>query len=699
MSKLKRLQLVLKPVKKDMLIYYYFLNQFKKRQSMQRKILYLLVSCLGICGNLQAQNQDNIDIKFYDIHLELGLEKATLKGRINCSFTTLESKVDEIFLDLTDELKVSKIDGAASFTQANDQLNIKLNQKLGQGANSSIIIHYAGVPPTITKNKLEYGLLYKNHGKHKERIIASITYPHYAYLWLPCKNNSTDKIDSVHMHITIPDKKAKVEMLNPKTQQRQAIPYVAISNGVLNKTTRDEGTKTAHWRHGYAIAPHHILVAVSNFAKVPAGKFKGRTHEYPINFYVLPEKYKEAKAMVKRSREIMKCLTKTFGKYPYHQEHFSVTQIGFSIGNRNGVPTQTNILLESLKSINISKLVHNTASMWFGNYISPETESDYWITEGLASYAEPMWQEYKRGLGAVSIVLGERKEYFGPGNLKKEENALIKTELMTKKSAYVMHMLRGMMEDTYFFDALRGITSKKRMKNVKHETYINTRLFKEICEYYASENYQVDYTDFFNQWIDGEFYPVYTIEFENVKKGQVSVTIKQDALKTYPSFFKMDNIRLKVIFDDGTSVTEKIRRNQERIESFNFTYEQAVKDIIFDDGHWIFKDLKYVHHKMGGKFALTEVEINTSEDRRTVELSFNSSKKQDVAIQLYRINPADGKEEKISEMPLEKVEGKQTQKFRIPLGPSDRGNFIIKIVGKSDVYTKILRLNRLKSVF
>ncbi|MCH2044705.1 MAG: peptidase M1 [Saprospiraceae bacterium] len=671
---------------------------------MQRHILYLLLCFFGgFISNAQAQNDpsSNVDIVFYDIHVDLGIDQAQLDGRVTCNFTALEGGVSTLVLDLTDELKVSKVEGSKSFKQENNQLIIELDRTLGKGDNSNLVIFYGGVPPTVEKNKLEYGLLYKTQGSTNERIIASITYPNYTYLWLPCKNSSTDKIDSIHMHISIPDKKSVVEIVNPKTKKKEAktIPYTAVSNGVLVKTSKEDNKKVYFWRHGYAIAPHHILIAISNFAKVPAGKFKGRTHEYPIEFYVLPEKYAEAKAMINRAPEIMKCLTKTFGKYPYHQEKFSITQLGFSIGERNGVPTQTNVLLESLKSLNISKLVNQTASMWFGNYISPETEEDYWITEGLASYAEPMWQEYKRGLGAVSIVLSERKEYFGPGKLVKEDNALIKTQLMSKKSAYVMHMLRGIMEDVYFFETLKGITSKKRMQKAKNKTYINTQLFQEICEYYASENYQVDYTDFFEQWISGEFYPIYKLEFENIKKGQVKVTIKQEQLESSPSFFTMSNIRLKMIFEDGTSVIEKIKKNKEITESFEFSYAQNVKDIIFDDGYWIFKDLKFVHQKIGDKFALTDMDISTSEDRRVVNISFNSSKKQDVLIQLYKISPVDGSEEKTSELPLSKIEGPQKQSFKIPLGASSRGKFIIKVIGKSDIYTKRLRINRLKSVF
>ncbi len=136
--------------------------------------------------------------------------------------------------------------------------------------------------------------------------------------------------------------------------------------------------------------------------------------------------------MINRAPEIMACLTRTFGPYPYRNEAFNVTQVGFGLGV-DGVPTQTNVLLEDLKGINMYKLVHEMANMWFGNHIAPLDWQDAWITEALATYSEAMWQEYKRGLNVYQIILDE-KEYFEGGKLYLDNQSDYSEERLSKRA-------------------------------------------------------------------------------------------------------------------------------------------------------------------------------------------------------------------------------------------------------------------------
>lgn len=367
----------------------------------------------------------------------------------------------------------------------------------------------------------------------------------------------------------------------------------------------------------------------------------------------------------------------------------------------DGMPTQTNVLLEDMKSTHLSKLVHQMASMWFGNHITPEKWQDAWITEALAAYSEAIWQEYKRGLTVYQIILDE-KEYFEGGKLYLDDPKDYSKERLNKKGLYAIHMLRGIMSDNYFYETLKAICAGKRMNG---KTTLSTKTFQEICEYYASENIERDYTYFFDEWVRGEFYPTYAVSY-SLSSGKLILNVKQDERTTSPATFSMP-YKIDILMEDGTVVKQVVNDNQNDAmfgkadQTFEIPVTGTVKDITFDPDNWIFKDLKYVRHLINDKLALEGVEIVTTEHRRMIEVKYNPTKKQDVTIELIQL--ADGvalKEDKsFASQSFKKESGAQSHQFKIPLGLGSRGVYKLIISTKGEVFTKYLRLKRIEEIF
>ena len=648
------------------------------------------------------------NMKFYHLDVEVSLDKSYIKGNAKCEFVAVKENVTQLSLDLADQLKVSKVDGASSFEQKDNKLIVKLSgDPLKKEQRSEITVHYEGEPPVITSNNgVKKGLIYDTHGKKNNLVIASVCYPNGGYLWFPCKRGLGDKVDSIYVDITIQDTMVTEVFMNPKTKKEEAkeMPIIAVSNGKLEAIQKleNEKKKQYQWRHRHRIAPHHVLLAISNFMKAES-EFKGRGYGFPINFYLFPEKLKESSSMMRRVPEIMTCLTNTFGPYPYKDEGFNVTQVGINLG-MDGMPTQTNVLLEDMKGVHMYMVVHQMASMWFGNHISPKKWQDAWITEALATYAEAMWQEYKRGLTVYQIILDE-KEYFEGGKLYLANRKDYSEERLSKKGMYAIHMLRGIMSDVYFFQTLKAITSGKRMEGEWSKTYLSTENFRKIAEYYASENIEVDYQYFFDQWIRGEYYPTYHISY-SINNGSVSLNVVQKELESQPSIFTMP-YKIEIKLEDGTIIKETINTNQ-RDEVFNETNQYfeipvngTVKDVRFDPDNWIFKDLKYVRKVENDRFALEDFEITTSNHRRKAQIKYNVPKKQDIRIELFEV--ADGislmEDKSIEIQEYKKESGEQIHNLKIPLGYSSRGVYKIVVTGKGETFTKILRLKRIKEIF
>jgi aminopeptidase N len=674
---------------------------------MKHYILILPLLLVSIALSFGQDSGASTNMKFYHLDVEVSLDKSYIKGSTKCEFIAIKEAVTQLTLDLANQLKVIKVEGASSFEQKDNKLYITLSgDPLKKEQRSNITVYYEGEPPIITdENGVKKGLVYDTHGKKDNLVIASVCYPNGGYLWFPCKKGLGDKVDSIYIDITIQDTLVTEIYTNPKTKKEEAkeMPIIAVSNGKLEGIEKvAEGKKQYQWRHRHRIAPHHVLLAISDFMKAES-EFKGRGYTFPIEFYLFPEKLQESSSMMRRVPEIMACLTNTFGPYPYKDEGFNVTQVGINLGV-NGMPTQTNVLLEDMKGTHMFMVVHQMANMWFGNHITPKEPKDAWITEALATYAEAMWQEYKRGLTVYQIILDE-KEYFDGGKLYMEDKKEYSEERMSKKGMYAIHMLRGIMSDVYFFETLKAITSGKRMKDKRSNTYLGTDNFRKIAEYYASENIPADYRYFFDQWIRGEFFPTYEVAY-SINSSSLSLNIIQEERETSPTIFNMP-YKIEIEMTDGTIVKKTINTDQsdDGFESSNQYFEipinGTVKDLHFDPDNWIFKNLKFVRKIENDRFALESLQITTSNHRRKVQVKYTVPKKQDVSIELFEV--ADGvsllEDKSVGIQNYPKESGEKNHTLKIPLSYNARGVYKVVITGKGDSFTKVLRIKRIKEIF
>ena len=280
-------------------------------QLIKQAFLSIALVLLPISLSFGQDSEDKINMKFYHIDVEVSLDKSYIKGALYCEFVALQEKVKQFKMDLADELKVSKIDGAASFEQKNNALFINLKgDGLAKDKRSNIKIYYEGAAPVVEgENGVKKGLVYGTHGPKDNPVIASVCYPNGGYLWFPCKGGFGDKVDSIYIDITIEDKKVEELFVNTttKAEETKEMPIIAVSNGLLEGVEQVEGGKKKYkWRHRHRIAPHHVLLAISNFMTAES-EFKGRGYKVPINYYLFPENIKASSSMMRRIPEIMSC--------------------------------------------------------------------------------------------------------------------------------------------------------------------------------------------------------------------------------------------------------------------------------------------------------------------------------------------------------------------------------------------------------
>ena len=195
-------------------------------------------------------NDTNIDINFYHLHLDIGIDTKYLKGQVDFLVT---SKIDDLYtmqLDLSDAFSIDSIIGnIESFQFENRIITIQFKDAYTQNQQFSFTIYYQGIPALVNNTK---GLRYEKHDGG-EPIIVSLSTPFLAHSWWPCKDGTSDKSDSTHIDITIKD-----TTINE-------IPLIAIANGILSETIIKDGFKTFKWKHNYPSVPYYNMVAISNY--------------------------------------------------------------------------------------------------------------------------------------------------------------------------------------------------------------------------------------------------------------------------------------------------------------------------------------------------------------------------------------------------------------------------------------------------
>jgi len=179
---------------------------------------------------------------------------------------------------------------------------------------------------------------------------------------------------------------------------------------------------------------------------------------------------------------------------------------------------------------NYRLLANTIAHQWWGVSVSPATHDDWWLNDGFARYSEARYIESAAGTGGLQ----ESVKDMSVGALAYDTVPLSSAgkldlfspefqSLVTDKGAMILHMLRWVMGDQKYDQAMREFSANYAGKPAKLDD------FRNIVE----KNYGDKLTWFFSQWLDStgapEFKTKYTIYRLGNNKGFRSVgQIAQD---------------------------------------------------------------------------------------------------------------------------------------------------------------------------
>jgi aminopeptidase N len=503
---------------------------------------------------------DNIDVTYYKLDLNVTTSPDLLSGIVTGRATSLMNGLSSVKLNLDGTMHVDSVrmnSQRVNFTQSQTALIVTLDRVYVVGENLEVVVFYTGVPNSTGFGSFEFS------SQNGFPWVWSLSEPLGARDWWPCKDTPIDKADSADIIVTC------------------AAGLKVGSNGrLLSVTDNGNGTWTHHWAERYPISTYLISVALTNYAEYSNWYRYSPTDSMQILNYVLPGYLQTAQAATPATVEALRIFSCLFGQYPFINEKYGHSQFGRGGAMEHQTMTSTTTFAEYV-------LVHELGHQWFGDMITCATWSDIWLNEGFAQYSEALYAEQRYGVDSyrefMASQLDGAKSAVGSIHTDDTTNVsrMFNTARTYQKGAAALHMLRHVVGDSNFFHILRSYANDPRFK-YKSAT---TEGFKDVAQTVSGMN--LGY--FFDEWIYGEGYPKYAVNWESRSANSgVTFTLQLEQADAAIQFFTMPvDIRMTAGNWDTTVVVFNDRNNQ----TFTFLLPHLPEDVKIDPDGWILHDI------------------------------------------------------------------------------------------------------------
>jgi aminopeptidase N len=507
----------------------------------------------------------NFDSRHAQIDIEIHISTETIYATVQTQFQSLVDGLAEITLDFDDALTIDSVYvNGQSYTLIGETLTVQLDRAYNTGETFSIATAYHGQPRVVNGLK---GLRFEHH--QGIPIVATLCTPFLAHTWWPCVDGPADKLDSVHLRITIPD------------TSYAGYPLYAASNGrLIGITYPSQGWVTFEWHENYPIVPYYVSLAVSNY-RIFSHFYHHDADSMAVPYYVFPEHYSTAQGTFAETVDMITFFANRFGEYPFVNEKYSMAEIGFY----GAIEKQTKTIMGGVSSGWYMTVCHELSHMWFGDMISPTSWHHCWINEGFATYCEALWWEEKYGTAEYHSYMDDLK-YWQGGTIYLEDITdpfQIFLQICYDKGAWVLHMLRHAVGDSTFFDIVRTYATDPRFmyKNASTED------FQEVSELVSGK----DLAAFFDQWIYDEYYPRYLYWWSSLpaQRGRYQVTVgirqTQGMLGRRPIFV----MPIDLLFHLPGGDTLLVVPNDDSLKIYQFEFAETPLGLELDPDEWILR--------------------------------------------------------------------------------------------------------------
>lgn len=494
-------------------------------------------------------NQEQFDVRQYDLSLTLNPTTQTLTGSNVITAEVTGGPISTLELDLSTSMSVTACTAGGvpvTWTHSAGLLTVNLDHSYALGDEVEVVVNYTGNPA---------GEAWGWDSHLGQPMIWTLSEPFGARQWWPCKDLNTDKAETMHITVMVPSN------------------LTVASNGTLiSNVDNGNGTRTFHWFSNHPIAPYLVSLAIHPYAvSTDAYTPRGGGAPMELRFYVYPDQVGDAAGPNAEVVGMLETFAPLFGEYPFVTEKYGHAQFPWGGGMEHQTCTSLGGWWQSV-------IAHELSHQWWGDDITCADFGHIWLNEGFASWSEAVFYESLGGPAAYRDYM-DGMAYYGGGTVFVENplsDNIFDGNLSYDKGAWIVHMLRGALGDEDFFAGLAAYRAQYGGGSA------TTEQLRDVLESVSGR----DLDAFFQQWVYGEYFPVYRYGWSAVAGG-VQVDIEQ--IQTNAGLFTMP-IALRVTTDQG--VSDFTVENSLASQSYTLSVAGTVESVALDPDHWILRQVQ-----------------------------------------------------------------------------------------------------------
>jgi len=494
---------------------------------------------------------NTVDILHYDITLEVFRELSQIEGVTAIEMTSSASSITNIRLDLKQLTADSVWDetGALSFYQQGDSIFIALGQTLSPGDTTEVFISYGGTP----YHEDWGGFWFANYAAYHIGVGIYTEGQAMGKCMFPCWDHQNDKA-TFDFNITCDE------------------ADYAVANGDSAGVSFSGGKATYSWSIDQQMPTYLVALNVGDYTVLHDST------DSRIYYYVYSWDVDDALGSFVNVDRMMANLENLFGPYPWNTR-FSLVQT--PKGDMEHVSHVTHVAFAVNGNTTYDWLIaHEMTHHWWGCCVTMADWQHIWLKEGFATLGEALWMETYGQEEYDDYMVNEiMKPYLQSGETFPISNPQTPAEIFSSttydKAGAVLHMLRYVLGDEDFFDAINYYFDNHMFGLVWTDD------LRDDLETYLGED--IDW--FFDTWIHGWGYPVYDIwHTQNQAGSNWDLTIGVSQIQTTPTIFEMP---LEFLIEGSTADTVVVMWNDQQSQNETFSVSFEPLSVTFDPYHHI----------------------------------------------------------------------------------------------------------------
>jgi aminopeptidase N len=431
-----------------------------------RALLVTLALTIAKAALVTAQTPSSeravIDVVHYDATLEPDVQAGTVTGfvRIRVAATTL---AEQLTLDrgalAIDAVRIDAVD--QRFDVIERHVSVHLHPPLPAGATREVEVTYHGTPRS--------GLQFP---PDRAQVYAIFTTSD----WLPSVDVPRDRA-TLRLRVTLPAE----------------LTAAGVGRGRPVTPTKD-GRRTYEWQLEQPAPTYTFGFAAGRFAEVTAGRLRFLGDGFSAA--ELRQVFAETDAMLR--------FFERRAGVPYPHATYTQALVARTVGQEmSGLSLMSEAYGRSVLAdpTAITLGAHEAAHQWWGNLVTCEAWTHFWLNEGMATFMAAAFLEERFGRAAYDrAVEGFRAEYARVRDAGGDRSLVFPEwnrpsandrTVVYQKGALVLHELRTLLGEQPFWNGIRAYTRAHAGGSV------TTADFQKAMEASAKR----DLTPFFAQWV------------------------------------------------------------------------------------------------------------------------------------------------------------------------------------------------------